>query len=74
MLKKHTSALSQEKEQLEHKLSSDTNETDMLQALVKEALLQEPHAQGSAVPRDVSLQQKQFLKQWILLQIFLTFR
>lgn len=73
MLKKHTSSLSQENERLEEKLSQPT-ETDMLHALVKETLLQEPYGHGSAVPRLVSPQQKQFLKQWLLLQIFLTFR
>lgn len=72
-LKQHTTTLSQEKEQLEERLSQPT-ESDMFHALVKETLLQEPYAQGSAEPRNVSPQQKQFLKQWVLLQIFLTFR
>ena len=73
LLKKHTSTLSQENKQLEDKLNESSAPGDMLQALLKETLLQEPLAQGSAVPPNkVSLQQKPFLKQWILL--FLTFK
>ena len=87
MLKRHTSTLSQEKEVLEHKMNevttppptttttTTTSQSDMLQALLKETLLQEPFAHGSAVPQHkVSPQQKQFLKKWIFLQIFLTFK
>lgn len=74
VLKQHTSTLSQENEQLGQKLNTSIQPSDSLQALLKETLLQEPLAQGSAVPpHKVSQQQKQFLKQWILLQIFLTF-
>lgn len=83
MLKRHTSTLSHEKEELEHKMNevtapttpTTTSQSDMLQALLKEALLQEPFAHGSAVPQHkVSPQQKQFLKKWTFLQIFLTFK
>lgn len=75
VLKQHTSTLSQENEQLGQKLNTSIQPSDSLQALLKETLLQEPLAQGSAVPpHKVSQQQKQFLKQWILLQIFLTFK
>lgn len=76
VLKKHTSTLSHENDHLEHQLNDSTiiSQGDMLQALLKETLLQEPFAQGSAVPQHkVSPQQKQFLKKWLLLQIVLAF-
>ena len=72
-LKEKTSTLSQEKEQLEERLSQPSD-SEMFQALVKETLLQEHYAQGSAAPQRVSQQQRQFLRQWIFLQLFLTFR
>lgn len=71
-LKQHASTLAQEKEKLEEKLT-ESSENDTLQALVKEALLQEPQALRSAAPRVVSLQQKLFLRQW-LLNILMIFR
>lgn len=77
VLKKHTSTLSHENDHLEHQLNDSTiiSQGDMLQALLKETLLQEPFAQGSAVPQHkVSPQQKQFLKKWLLLQIVLAFK
>lgn len=76
LLKNHTSVLSQENVQLEQRLSESTvtSPGDALQALLKETLLQEPFAQGSAVPQNkVSPQQKQFLKKWLLFQIVLAF-
>lgn len=76
LLKNQTTVLSQENVQLEQRLSETTmtSQGDALQALLKETLLQEPFAQGSAAPQNkVSLQQKQFLKKWLLFQIVLAF-
>ena len=71
VLKKQTSSLAQEKEQLVKKLDYVVED---LKALAKETVLQEPFWLGSAVPRLVSLQQKRFLRQIFFLKVFLAFR
>jgi hypothetical protein len=76
MLKQHTSTLTHENQQLEQQLKASTvHQSDSLQALLKETLLQEPFAQGSAVPPHiVSPQQKQFLMKRLFLQIVLALK